>query len=147
MTLPAAVVQVLAREVVVGEPAQAFPFLTVDTDGYPHVALLSAIEVSAAPDGSVHAAVASVVTRSNLERHGLAALTAVEGTTAHTMKLRVRRTITASGLLGAVLDVVDHKADSLGLELSPITYTPTKELAELEGWDRSRSVLQLLIGL
>jgi hypothetical protein len=128
----------------VGSPAQAFPFLTVDEAGWPHVALLSATELSVGDDGSLLAAMAAPTTRSNLVRTGRASLVAVEGATAHTVKLVVRRTLEAEGLLGAVLDVASHKADSVGVDLSPIAYVPTEELGRLEHWDRSARVLALL---
>lgn len=145
MTLPEPVVALLSARVVIGEAAQAFPFLTVDGEGLPHVALLSAVELAAGDDGSsVHAAMASPTTRMNLHRSGAATLVAVEGSTAHSVKLRLRRSLDAEGLLGAVLDVVSHKADSVGVALSPISYVATEELATLERWDRTARVLALL---
>ena len=144
MTLPEAVRALLRRPVVPGRPSQGFPFLTVDEGGFPHAALLSAVELQPGASGSLCVALAGPTTAGNVRRTGQAALLAVGGTTMHTLKLRVRRSVEAPPLLGLVLHVVSHKADSLDLALSPISYQATPELADEENWDRSRALLQHL---
>jgi hypothetical protein len=144
MTLPEPVAAMLRPTVEVGEQAQAFVFVTVGVDGLPHVALLSARELAVAPDGALRAAMAAPTTRANLHRTGLATLLAVGGTTAHSVKLRVRRAVETEGLLAAELDVVSHKADSLGIPLSPITFVATEAVARQEHWERTERALAVL---
>ena len=141
MTLPDPVVALLAEPVEVGRVTQAFPFVTVDEAGFPHVALLSAVELAIGSDGSLHAVLAGPTTRANLLRSRRATLIAVEGDTCHTVKVEVRHATEAEGVLGVVFDVHAHKADSLGIPLSPIGFEPTEEVASMERWDRTRRVL------
>ena len=148
MGLPDPVARSIAAPVEPGSAAQAFPFLTVDAGGLPHVALLSGRELRVGGDGSLLVAVAGAGTQANLRERGVATLVAVEGTTAHSVKLRVRSVADAPPLLGAVLDVVEggHKADSLGIPLRPIAYDVHPDLARLERWDRTDAVLRALAG-
>lgn len=130
-----------------GQREQAFPFLTVDGAGYPHVALLSRAELGVSRDGrEVLAVIASTRTVANLGRDGRAGLIAVEGTTAHYAKLGVTRTIAGGAVTGYAMTVTEHKADSLGIALTPVTFTPTEELASLEHWDASDALLGRLAG-
>jgi hypothetical protein len=126
---------------------QAFPFLTVDEGGFPHVALLSRSELDVAPGRTeVLVAVGSPRTRANLRRDGRAGLIAVGGTVAHYAKLRVVRRIELHGLLGCALAVVEHKGDSLGIPLRPIGFRTSAEIARLERWEASAQVLRALVG-
>lgn len=143
--LPAALAVLLAGQPAPGATEQAFPFLTVDPEGYPHVALLSRAEVETGPAGdAVLVAVASRQTRANLARDGRCTLIAVAGDTAHYAKFRVSASIPTPELLGCELRLTAYKADSLGIPLSPIAFTTTGELAELEHWDRSAALLEQL---
>jgi hypothetical protein len=145
MKVPAVLARLLGGRPVVGATEQAFPFLTVDEAGFPHVALLSRAELGVSPgDGEVLAVVASTRTRSNIERGGVAGLIAVEGTTAHYAKLRVVRTIEAGPVLGCALTVAEHKADSLGIALSPVSFTTTARIAQAEDWAASERLLRAL---
>jgi len=128
-----------------GRAEQAFPFLTVDEARFPHVALLSRAELDvSAGRSAVLAVVASTRTRANLERDGQATLIAVGGTAAHYAKLRVTRVIAAAGALGCRLAIVEHKADSLGIPLSPAGFTATAEIGRVERWPDSRRLLARL---
>jgi hypothetical protein len=121
------------------------PVLTVDEAGFPHAALLSRAELDVSPDRSaVLAVVASTRTRANLARDGRATLIAVGGTTAHYAKLRVTGSITGTGALGCRLAVAEHTADSLGIPLSPVGFTATAGIGQLERWPDSRSLLARL---
>jgi hypothetical protein len=143
--VPEAVARLLAGRPAVGVTEQAFPFLTVDEAGFPHVALLSRAELAVSPgDEEVHAVVASTRTKSNLERGGMAGLIAIEGTTAHYVKLRVLRTVEAGPVLGCALGVTEHKADSLGIPLSPVSFTATAGIARAEDWAASERLLRAL---
>jgi hypothetical protein len=143
--IPAEVVTALAGLPVPGVSEQALPLLTVDADGFPRVCLLSRAEVDADAD-EVRVAIASTRTRANLERDGRACLVVVVGTTAHYVKLRVTRALDVEGRFGAALALVAHQADSLGIPLEPITYTPTAALGELERWDLSARTLAAVAG-
>lgn len=107
--------------------------------------LLSRAEVDVAPAGSaVLAVVASRRTRANITRDGHAGLIAVAGTTAHYAKLSVLRAIETPAAIGCVMRVIEHKADSLGIPLSPIGFVATPKIARLEDWNASRQLLSRL---
>lgn len=145
MTVPYDVVALLSGAPAIGETEQAFPFVTVDPAGFPHSALLSRAELDVSPlQHEVLAVVASPRTRANLERDGHALLIAVEGTTAHYMKLQVLRSFTDGELLACGFGVVEHKRDSIGIPLSPITYRTTAAVASDEKWESSARVLAAL---
>lgn len=145
MTVPGELARLLAGRPDIGAAEQAFPFLTVDEAGFPHVALLSRAEVDVMPDGSeVLAVIASSRTRANLTRDGHAGLIAVAGTIAHYAKLRLLRTIDTPAAIGCVMQVAEHKADSLSIPLSPIGFITTPEIARLEDWDASERLLRRL---
>jgi hypothetical protein len=145
MRVPAELVAMLEGAPVVGARDQAFPFITVDPDGFPHPALLSRAEMEVGQDGAdLRAAVRSRRTRANLGRSGHAALIAVEGRTAHYVKLRVARSMAVHDLLACVFEVVEHKADSLGITLAPVTYEVTAEIARAERWDTTAEAFGLL---
>lgn len=142
-TVPAPVAALLRGAAQVGTEDQAFPFVTVDDGGFPHAALLSRTELDLGPgDADLRAAVRSRRTRANLEARGRAVLIAVEGDTAHYVKLRVVRSVVAGDLLACVLVVAEHKADSLGVALTPIRYAVTAEIARAERWDTTVEALR-----
>lgn len=145
MTVPAEVVALLTGTAVIGAQEQAFPFVTVDDDGFPHAALLSRTELEIGPqDADVRAAIRSRRTRANLAARGRAALIAVEGDTAHYVKLALSRSVAVGDLLACVFTVAEHTPDSLGIALTPITYPVTAEIARAERWDATVEALGLL---
>lgn len=145
MTVPEDLAALLRGAPGVDAHEQAFPFLTVDAAGFPHVALLSRSELDVTPDGAeVLAVVGSPRTRANLERDGRACVMAIAGTVAHYAKLRVTRRIERDGLLGCACEVVEHKGDSLGIPLEPIGFHTTAELSRSERWEVSAGVLREL---
>lgn len=145
VTVPARVAALLRGPATVGGHDQAFPFVTVDDDGFPHAALLSRTELDLGPDDvDLRAAVRSRRTRANLEARGRAVLIAVEGDTAHYVKLRVVRSVVAGDLLACVFAVAEHKADSLGVALTPIRYAVTAEIVRAERRDATVSALRAL---
>jgi hypothetical protein len=119
---------------------QAFPFVTVDEAGYPHVMLLSTAELLPA-GGELLVAIASVTARANLARTGTATLVAADGTAAHYAKLRVRATAEHSGFAVLTCEVVWHKRDSLGIPLHPMEFRATAEVADGERWTVTRAAL------
>jgi hypothetical protein len=145
MTVPGELARLLTGRPDIGAAEQAFPFLTVDEAGFPHAALLSRAEVDVTPDGgAVLAVIASRRTRANITRDEHAGLIAVAGTTAHYVKLSVLRAIETPAAIGCVMRVTEHKADSLGIPLSPIGFVTTPEIAHLEDWDASQQLLSRL---
>jgi hypothetical protein len=143
--LPEVVVDVLRRPVEVGHQAQAFPFLTVDAEGLPHVALLSGRELAVTGDGALVAALMSPTTCGNLRRSGAATILIVEGDTAHSVKLRLRTIVEGDGaLVGCVFDFMSHKADSLGIPLVPMSFTPTGDVARIERWETTARMLRAI---
>ena len=138
--IPDDVVAALTGMPAPGVPEQALPLLTVDDRGFPHACLLSRAEVEADAN-EVRVAIASTRSRANLERDGRACLLVVEATTAHYLKLRVSRALVHEGRLGAALELIEHRPDSLGIPLDPIRFTPTDALAQLEHWDLSAGAL------
>ena len=142
MKVPDAVAAMLEGTPQVGAQEQAFPFVTVDDEGFPHAALLSRMEVEVGPGrADVRAAVRSRRTRENLERRGRATLVAVEGRTAHYVKLRLVRSTVVHDLLACVFAVAEHKPDSMGIALTPITYPVTADIARAERWDTTVEAL------
>lgn len=49
--------------------------------------------------------------------------------------------------MGAVLECVLHKADSVGVRVWPITFVPIEALREIEQWARTDLMLSTLAGL
>jgi hypothetical protein len=68
----------------------------------------------------------------------------VEGRTAHYVKLRLVRSMVVHEQLACVFEVAEHKADSLGIPLAPVTYEVTAEITRAERWDLTREALQRL---
>lgn len=141
--LPDAVAALLQGAPEPGRPEQAFHLLSTDPGGRPRAMLLSRAEL-AADAGDVLAVLAPSTSRANVERTGIATLLAVEGTTQHVLGLDVRATRRDGDLLGVRCAVVTTKADSLGIALAPLSYTPTPALARAERWQRSGPLLDAL---
>jgi hypothetical protein len=147
MRVPDQLAALLAGSPAVGQHEQAFPFLTVDEHGFPHMALLSRSELDVSPDaGEVLAAIYSTRTRANLGRDGRAGLIAIGATTAHYAKLRLVRSIETAGLLGCALEPVEVKDDSYGIPLEPIGFVTTERVAAMDRWEVTARVLRALAG-
>ncbi len=136
VVIPSEVIEQLNGLPVPGQHEAAFPLLTVDDEGFPHVCLLSRAELEA-DAGEVRVVIASRRTRANLERNGHACLLVVEGTTAHYVKLTLDRAHAVEDRIAIAFSPADHRADSLGISLTPIGYVPTDDLSGLERWDLS----------
>ena len=138
--IPDIVIAMLDGDPVVGAPEQGFALLTVDVAGFPHVCLLSRAELEADRD-EIRVALASRRTGENLSRDMRGTLIAVQGTSAHYLKLDVTRIVQTATRLGVALTCADHAVDDVGVELAPIGFTPSHELAQLESWDQSAACL------
>jgi hypothetical protein len=143
MIIPASVVDALSGRPDIGGTDQAFPLLSVDPEGFPHVCLLSRAELDA--DGEeVRAAIASRQTRSNIEERGQVSLIVVVDDASHYCKLRLKRAIEVNGRMAASFEMVSHKRDSLGIALSPLSYAVVESLPALEQWETSEACIERL---
>jgi hypothetical protein len=144
--IPAAALAVLApgpdRH---GSFDQAIPLLTVDNDGFPHVALLSRAQLR---DGGnardLHAVVWAGTTSANLMATRRATVILVGGQVAWYLKLAVIRAVEHDGRVGVILRLAKSIADSAGVDLVPMGFRSSAALAAEEGWDADRQVLDLL---
>lgn len=142
MDVPAELALLLETWPRAGQDEQAFPFVTVDEDGFPHVMLLCTAELLATDDRSaLLVAVASANARANLARQGVATLIAADGIAAHYAKLRVRETEEHDHYTVYSCQLAHYKRDSLGIPLRPMDFQATQEIAENERWAGTRAAL------
>ena len=121
---------------------QAFPFVTVDEEGFPHVMLLCTAELLATPGReALLVAIASRNARANLARNGVATLIAADGIAAHYAKLRVHDTEEHDRFTLYSCHLAEYKRDSLGIPLRPMDFHATEEIAESERWTATRAAL------
>lgn len=124
---------------------QAIPLLTVDRAGFPHVALLSRSQVRAGRGaGELLAAVWGPGTRANLLATRRTTVVLIGDRAAYYLKLSVTSTVEHAARLGVVLRLTGCTTDSAGVDLSPLGFRRSAQLAEHEGWDADAQVLDLL---
>jgi hypothetical protein len=142
MTIPEQVSGLLLGWPAAGSDEQAFPLITVDDGGYPHVALLSRAEMDVAPTGAaLLAVIASTRTRANLGRDGKAALIAVGSTSAFYLKLQLSRSFEDEGVMGCVFEAVEFKEDTLGIPLIAMGFKASTDIARIDRWELSARIL------
>ena len=142
MSVPAELALLLETWPRPDQDEQAFPFVTVDADGFPHVMLLCTAELLATNDrGAILVAVASANARANLARSGVATLIAADGAAAHYAKLRVTETEEHDYFTVYTCHLAHYKRDSLGIPLRPMDFHATQEVAENERWASTRAAL------
>ena len=61
-----------------------------------------------------------------------------------TRKLRLARSLAVHDLLACVFEVAEHKPDSLGTTLTPLTYAVTADITRAERWDLTHEALRRL---
>lgn len=144
MTVPPAIVAVLAGSPKVGAWEPMFPFLTVDESGFPHVCLLSRAELDSDPH-HVYAVLASPTTVQNLSRRPAATLMVIVDDCAHYLKLRVVHS-RGSGLTAVVFEVISSVHDSLSIPLMSPRYLVASSLPVAEAWAQSAELLASLTG-
>lgn len=151
--IPAQVLALLAGSDPAGSPDDgredgfdlAFALLTVDADGYPHAALLSRHQLRPGrAAGELLAVVWGPTTRANLLARPKATLLAADYTAAHYLKLNVLRYLEQPLRLGLVLELEEYARDSAGVELRPLQFRMSAEIAAREGWDQDAAALELL---
>jgi predicted pyridoxine 5'-phosphate oxidase superfamily flavin-nucleotide-binding protein len=142
MSVPAELALLLETWPRPDQDEQAFPFVTVDEDGYPHVMLLCTAELLATNDrAAILVAVASANARANLARNGVATLIAADGAAAHYAKLRVRDSEEHGHFTVYTCQLANYKRDSLGIPLRPMDFHATQQVAENERWAATRAAL------
>jgi hypothetical protein len=146
MTIPTEISALLRGFPHTGVREQAFPFLSVDENGFPHSALLSRAELEPTADcETLLAAVASSRTRTNVRRSGVAALIAVDGSVCHHVKLRLVGSLIDDDVLGCEFALVEHKRDDIGIPLQALMFRTSAELAVHENWARSAAMFTRLL--
>jgi len=141
--LPQDVVLFLAGGPVMGSAEQVVPLLSVDANGLPHACLLSRAQLDAS-SAEVRTAVTSLATRANLRRSGAALILVTLGDTVHHCKLGVLRARESHGVLLVAFEPLEHKADTLGIPLKPMTFVASPWIASLEHWDETAVMLRSL---
>jgi len=141
--LPQEVVHFLAGRPVMGSAEQVIPLLTVDANGLPHACLLSRAQLDA-NSAEVRAAVTSLATRANLRRSAAALILVTLGDTVHHCKLGVLRAHDSRGVLLVAFEPLEHKADTMGIPLEPMTFVASPWIASLEHWDETAVMLRSL---
>jgi hypothetical protein len=146
MRVPEAVREILRREAA-GEGAfgQVYVLMTVDPAGYPHVALLTGDQMREGPGGDeLRAVVWGARTRAHLIDSGRATLLVADYRFAHYLKLAVVDSVEQVGRLGVVLRLTDCAHDTAGVDLVPMAFRWSVQLAAREGWERDAAMLDLL---
>jgi hypothetical protein len=143
MRIPAELATLLASWPRAGHDEQAFPFLTVDENHFPHVTLLCTAELH--PDGDrLLVAVASATARANLARTATATLIAADGVAAHYAKLAMRVETERDAFACYAGTLTWYKRDSLDIPLRPMTFRATPAVADAELWTTTRAALTAL---
>jgi len=145
MNVPGEIRDMLHGRPQVGAAEQAFPFLTVDAEGFPHVALLSRAELDpGARPQAVLAVVHSAGPRANVLRSRRALLVSIAGATAHYSKLALTRSIEAEGFLVCAFEMVADKADTIGVPIEPTLFPASERVAAIERWDVTERLLSMI---
>ncbi len=123
---------------------QMFAMLTVDSEGFPHVCLLSRAELEAGVS-EIRAVIASQTTSANLQRSGRATLVVIDPTAAWYCKLEVLSLrVEGEEPLAAKFQIVSVKRDSADVALKPALFMPTAAVSIEEDWKRSKRLLAAL---
>lgn len=142
--VPVAVVDALSGYPEVGVAEVMMPLLTVDSDGYPHVCLLSRAELDA-DVARVFAVVTSPTTRANILRDRRATLVVFTESAAYYCKLDGESVQDDGVTLWGTFEPASTKVDGdASFAMAPPRYLPTDAIATSEDWARSRSLLEEL---
>jgi hypothetical protein len=128
----------------VGTWEEMFALLTVDSQTFPHVCLLSRAELQA-DAVEIHAVIASPNTAANLRRTHRATLVVIGSDAGWYCKLQLLcSSVEEDTVLAARFQVVSIKHDAAGVALEPPRFMPTAALMSAEGWERSSRILAAL---
>lgn len=143
--IPAEVIASLEGSPAVGLAEQAFPLLTTDPDGQPRAMLVSRAETATAAHGSgLHIVLRPSTSRCNIERSHLATLLVTSGEVLHSLRLRRAHHVEDGHLQAIAFTVTGTKADTVGIPLTALGFTPTDELLAAEHWQASANLLHRL---
>lgn len=140
LSVPDTVVGACSGRPTIGEWEAMLPLLTLDSNGYPHVCLLSRAELDA-DEERVYAVIASATTIANLRASGRATLVTVDSDAATYTKLDAESTSEDGGWLLVTFTVAAVKRDSIGIPLRPPSYRVEESIAIKEDWARSARLL------
>lgn len=138
--VPERIVDILGGRPDVGGTEEAVLLVTVDQRGFPRLSLLSRAEVDA-DQTAVWFTLSGSNTPRNLARTGRATLFVIDGEVAHSCSLVVRAVAERDGMHGYAAEVVDHRQDSAGVELTGIRYVVPDDLPSTERWETSRRLI------
>jgi hypothetical protein len=142
--IPTSILDALIGYPEVGVSDAMIPLLTVDEAGYPHICLLSRAELDA-DTNHIYAVVGSRVSKSNILRDRRATLIVFTVGAAYYAKLDVALIKEEGHLLGVVFNLHSIKKDGdESFHMQAPRYLPTNEIALMEHWTRSRSLLREL---
>lgn len=126
-----------------GSPEQVIPLLTVDSNGFPHACLLSRAQLDAT-GSEIRAAITSWGTRANLRNNGVALILVTLGETVHHLKMGVLRAHDEKKVLLVAFEPIHYKADTLGIEVTPMSFKAGPWISSLEHWAETEMMLRSL---
>jgi hypothetical protein len=131
---------------VVGQLDQAFLLLTVNERDGVDTCLLSRTELRTyESDGAdLMAVVASRRARANLSARPRATIVAVVGDAVHTIECRIVHRTDAPDTAALLLAAAEHRRDTVGVELRPLSFRVEERLRVEERWDRTEQVMRSL---
>lgn len=141
--IPEEVLAYLSTGPVMGSPEQVLPLMTIDSNGFPHACLLSRAQVRATKS-EIRTAITSWGTRANLRVNGVGLLLVTLGETVHHIKMGVLRAHDEKKVLLVAFEPLFYKADTLGIEIQPMTFLAGPWISSLEHWDETESMLRSL---
>ncbi len=141
--VPIQIKEFLSAKPEMGSPEQVVPLMTVDSNGFPHACLLSRAQLDAT-ETEIRAAITSWGTRANIRNNGVALMLVTLGDTVHHLKLGVLRAHDEKRVLLVAFEPVDYKADTLGIEVEPMTFLAGPWIASLEHWEETETMLRSL---
>jgi hypothetical protein len=139
MMVPPEIIGLLDGRPEINSWEPVFTLLTVDEAGFPHVCLVSRMELEA-DARHIYAVLAAATTTANLARRPVATLVTVHDDVASYLKLAMVRASTSMPMAVA-FEVVTLTRDSLGIPLTPPRYLVTSSLPVAETWARTTELL------
>jgi hypothetical protein len=139
MMVPPEIIALLDGQPEINAWEPVLALLTVDEAGFPHVCLVSRMELEA-DSRHIYAVLASKTTTANLSGRPRATLVAVHDDVAYYLKLAVVRA-SPSMPMAVEFEVASLTQDTLGIPLASARYLVTSSLPVTETWARTTEVL------